>query len=128
MQRLTAPVTQALALYSSLHVPPSLQSRYSSLSHTPRNIDMALPPEGIYSSKEALFKAINEWAKPRGYGFVIGRSKCAPGSMRAKVYFACERCYNPNRSVSRVQDSSSRGTGCEFSVLGSEIRQISRSS
>jgi hypothetical protein len=40
--------------------------------------------------------------------------------MREKVYFACDRCYNPNRSTVRVQDSSSRGTGCEFSVMGSE--------
>ena len=57
MQRLTAPITQALTLYPSLHVPPSLQSRYSSLSHTPLNIDMALPPEGIYSSKERSFQS-----------------------------------------------------------------------
>jgi hypothetical protein len=122
MQRLTAPINQGLTLYPSLHVPPSLplQSRYHSLSSTPPNIDMALPPEGIYSSKNALFEAINEWAKHRGYGFVIGRSKRAPGTMREKVYFSCDRCYNPNRSGSRIQDSSSRGTGCEFSVLGSE--------
>ena len=120
MQRFTVPTNQSLALYPSLYMPRSLQSRYSSVSHTPLNVDMALPPEQIYNSKDALFKAINEWAKPRGYGFVIGRSKRAPGSMREKVYFSCDRCYNPNRSVSRVQDSSSRGTGCEFSVIGSE--------
>jgi len=81
---------------------------------------MALPPEGIYSSKDALFRAINEWAKPRGYAFVTGKSKRAPGSIRQKVYFSCDRCYNPNRLASRVQKSSSRGTGCEFSVIGSE--------
>jgi hypothetical protein len=47
-------------------------------------------------------------------------SKRTPGSIREKVYFAYNRCYNPNRSVVRVQDSSSRGTGCEFSVIRSE--------
>jgi hypothetical protein len=122
MQRLTAPVIQALALHPLLQVPPSLQPRCSSLSlaPTPRDIDMALPLEGIYSYKDALFRAINEWAKPRGYALVTGKSKRAPGSMRQKVYFLCDRYYNPNRSASRVQKSSSRGTGYEFSVIGNK--------
>ena len=63
MQRLIAPITQALALYPSLHVPPSLQAQYSTVlavtqALTPR--DMALPLEGIYSSKDALLRAIND--------------------------------------------------------------------
>ena len=37
-------------------------------------VDDVLPPEGIYSSRESLFEAINSWAKPRGYAFTTGKS------------------------------------------------------
>ncbi|KAJ0127392.1 hypothetical protein HZ326_29503 [Fusarium oxysporum f. sp. albedinis] len=35
--------------------------------------DDVLPPEGQYSSREEIRTAINAWAGPRGYAFVIGR-------------------------------------------------------
>ena len=36
-------------------------------------VDDALPPEGIYESRESLLTAINSWAKPRGYSFTTGK-------------------------------------------------------
>jgi hypothetical protein len=33
-----------------------------------------LPPEQEYESRDALFKAINDWAAHRGYAFTTGRS------------------------------------------------------
>ena len=36
---------------------------------------LALPPLVVYPSKEALFEAIQAWAKPRGYAFSVARSK-----------------------------------------------------
>ena len=35
--------------------------------------DDCLPPKGEHGSRDALYKAINEWAAPRGYGFVIAK-------------------------------------------------------
>jgi hypothetical protein len=35
---------------------------------------LALPPLATYPLKEALFKAIQSWSKPRGYAFTIGQS------------------------------------------------------
>jgi hypothetical protein len=36
---------------------------------------LSLPPEATYPSKEALFEAIQAWAKLRGYAFTIAKSK-----------------------------------------------------
>ena len=52
---------------------------------------MPLPPEAQYPSKEALFEAIQAWAKPRGYAFTIGRSTKREGSGRIKVIYTCDR-------------------------------------
>jgi hypothetical protein len=35
---------------------------------------LALPPLASYPSKQALFEAIQSWAKPRGYAFSISQS------------------------------------------------------
>jgi len=80
----------------------------------------ALPPEGMYESRESLLAAINSWAKPRGYAFTTGKSsKTANG--RVKVVFACDRNrLPPSPSVQRKRHTSSRGTGCKFSVLAKE--------
>lgn len=82
----------------------------------------ALPPEGIFSSREALLAAINSWAKPRGYAFTTGKStKTANG--RVKVIYACDRNKQPpSSSVERVRRTSSRRTGCKFSVIAKESR------
>ena len=84
-----------------------------------RDVEMSLPPQGAYTSKEALFRAIQAWAQPRGYAFVSGKSKHTPGSNRTKVWFSCDRCYKPQRDPSNSK-TNTRGTGCQFSVIGVE--------
>ncbi|KAL2885279.1 mutator-like element transposase [Ceratocystis lukuohia] len=82
--------------------------------------DDILPPEGIYESREALFAAANAWAKPRGYAFTTGKSK-KTNNGRTKVVVACDRTQAPpNPSTVRRRRTSSRGTGCKFSVLAKE--------
>ncbi|KJZ68365.1 hypothetical protein HIM_12244 [Hirsutella minnesotensis 3608] len=52
--------------------------------------DDVLPPEGLYESRESLVAAVNDWAKPRGYAFITGKSlKTANG--RVRVILACDR-------------------------------------
>lgn len=80
----------------------------------------ALPPEGLYESRESVLTAINSWAKPRGYAFTTGKSlKTANG--RIRVIFACDRNkLPPSASINRVRRTSSRRTGCKFSVLAKQ--------
>jgi hypothetical protein len=80
----------------------------------------ALPPEGVYESRESLLAAINNWAKPRGYAFTTGKStKTANG--RIKVVYACDRNkLPPSTSIERERKTSSRRTGCKFSVLAKQ--------
>ncbi len=84
-----------------------------------------LPPEGVYESREAVLTAIQTWAKPRGYAFVAGKSSRTPNS-RVKVLFVCDRFGQPRgqRNVGQDTDqtrrTTSRKTGCQFSVLAKE--------
>lgn len=81
-----------------------------------------LPPEGLYESREALLTAINSWAKPRGYAFTTGKSTKTPNG-RVKVVFACDRNKEPpSSSDGRIRRTSSRRTGCKFSVLAKQSR------
>ena len=81
--------------------------------------DDCLPPEGHFESRQALFEAINLWAKPRGYAFITQRSaKEKNGFLR--VYFACDR----SRRLPSLDDlregkrkTTTRMTNCPFSVL-----------
>ena len=82
---------------------------------------MPLPPQAQYTSREALFEAIQAWAKPLGYAFTTGKSKRLEGSKRWKVYYTCDRSYQPP-TRSRVRHTSSRGTGCQFSVVAIETQ------
>ena len=101
---------------------------YQSNSTTPPPIpttqvqqnSMPLPPEAQYPSKEALFKAIQAWAKPHGYAFTIGRSKKREGSGRIKVFYTCDR-HNIVPTRERICNTISRGTGCPFSVIACEL-------
>lgn len=80
-----------------------------------------LPPEGIYSSREEVLTQINAWAAPRGYAFVVGRSrKTANG--RQSIVFACDRGAGriPELSDTRQRLTSTRRTGCAFSVIAKE--------
>jgi hypothetical protein len=51
---------------------------------------LALPPLATYPSGEALFEAIQAWARLRGYTFINGKSKKTE-SRRRKVYYACDQ-------------------------------------
>ena len=82
--------------------------------------DDVLPPEGVYESRASLLAAINAWAKPRGYAFTTGKSTKTPNG-RVRVVFACDRNKQPpSASVERKRRTSSRMTGCKFSVLAKE--------
>jgi len=65
--------------------PPSLLPTDASTSDA-----LALPPLATYPSKEALFEAIQSWAKAHGYAFTVARSKRI--KERQKVFYACDRC------------------------------------
>jgi hypothetical protein len=99
--------------------PPILTADSQPISPTPP-LTMALPPLAVYQSKQALFEAIQAWAKPRGYAFTTSKSKRI-GEGRQKVYFACDR-YKPVRiEAPRIRKTQSRTTGCPFSILAVEL-------
>jgi hypothetical protein len=81
---------------------------------------LALPPLAVYPSREALFEAIQSWAKLRSYAFVTGKSKKVPSGLQ-KVYYACDR--NPLARPAKkdqLRDTQTRGTACLFSILAVE--------
>lgn len=53
---------------------------------TPEPTMLALPPLATYPSKEALFEAIQAWAKPRGYAFSIARSTQKKADLRCSMH------------------------------------------
>jgi hypothetical protein len=82
--------------------------------------DDVLPPEGTYNSREALLTAINEWAAPRGYAFITGRSSRST-SGRQIITYACDRwCRPPSASRDRQRKTTTRGTNCRFSIIAKE--------
>lgn len=83
--------------------------------------DDCLPPEGDHKSREALLVAINEWAKPRGYAFVTGRSR-RTASGRQVVHYACDR-YRATVPTATKRASTTRSTGCQFSITARESLQ-----
>lgn len=79
-----------------------------------------LPPEREYDSRDAVRKALNDWAASRGYAFVTGRSHTEK-SGRISVTYTCDRaCQPPSPSDVRKRQTSTRGTGCQFSVLAKQ--------
>ena len=100
-------------------VPTALPAVSATIAQRPRDVEMSLPLQGLYDSREALFGAIRAWAQPRGYAFVSGKSKHTPGSNRTKVWFSCDRCYKPQRDLSNSK-TNTRGTGYQFSVIRAE--------
>lgn len=79
-----------------------------------------LPPEREYSTRDAAYKALNAWAAARGYAFVTRRSH-KETSGRVSVTYTCDRaCRPPDASESRKRQTSTRGTGCQFSVLAKQ--------
>uniref|UniRef100_A0A1Y1NIF4 MULE transposase domain-containing protein n=1 Tax=Photinus pyralis TaxID=7054 RepID=A0A1Y1NIF4_PHOPY len=88
--------------------------------------DDCLPPEGVFPSREALYEAINKWALPRNYAFVVGRSRKDPANGRCTVTYACDRgCKPPDPSDKRKRKTSTRGTECPFSIIAKEARDSS---
>lgn len=83
--------------------------------------DDLLPPEGQYNSRDAVYSAINNWASTRGYAFAIQRSQKSV-SGRITVIFSCDRGAGrrPASSIERKRETSSRRTGCQFSVIAKE--------
>src|ERR1700716_1801304 len=69
---------------------------------------LALPPLATYPSREALFEAIQSWAKARGYAFTVGKSKRVRDG-RQKVYYACDRHLVLKPHTGRVWSTQSRG-------------------
>ena len=96
------------------------------LSPPPANASdaLSLPPEATYHSKEALFEAIQSWAKPRGYAFTISRSTRLTNG-RQKVTYACDRCPpRPKPQTEHIRNTQSRGTTCLFSILAVETLNL----
>ncbi|RKK65642.1 hypothetical protein BFJ69_g16107 [Fusarium oxysporum] len=79
-----------------------------------------LPPEGEYESREALFEAINAWAATRGYAFITRRSTKEKTGRRTITYMCDRRRNHPIVSRERQRKTTTRTTGCEFSVLAKE--------
>src|SRR5689334_12101855 len=89
--------------------------------------DDCLPPEGQFDSRESLLASINAWAAPRGYAFTTGKSTRDPRSGRRTITFACDRGGRPGAHTSKDQkpaerqrSTSSRITGCQFSINAKE--------
>ena len=82
--------------------------------------DDCLPPEAVYESREALFKAINSWAKTRGYAFSTQRSTKEKNG-KLTVIYACDRSQkSPTTPISFQRRTTTRKTNCPFSVLAKE--------
>ncbi|KAL0930717.1 uncharacterized protein CTRU02_214792 [Colletotrichum truncatum] len=64
--------------------------------------------------------SINNWAATKGYAFTTGRST-KEKSGRRTITYSCDRsCHPPSTSIARQRQTTSRGTGCQFSVLAKE--------
>ena len=74
-----------------------------SLPPTDASNALALPPLATYPSREALFEAIQSWAKARGYTFTVGKSKRVLDG-RQKVYYACDH----HLTLKPILDASGR--------------------
>lgn len=112
--------TLFLLLYRYQHIMSSLESLSQSWA------DDCLPPEGVFPSREVLYEAINKWALPRNYAFVVGRSRKDPANGRCTVTYACDRgCKPPDPSDKRKRKTSTRGTECSFSIIAKEARDSS---
>lgn len=85
-----------------------------------------LPPEQEHQSRGDLFNAINEWAASRGYAFITGRSTFEKSGKLTITYMCDRSCRPPTSPQNRQRKTTTRGTGCQFSVLAKESRDKSR--
>lgn len=79
-----------------------------------------MPPVGSCKSRESLYAYINKWAESRGYAFVTGRSTVEKNGLRTVTYTCDRACKPADVSKKRRRKTSTRGTGCQFSVLSKE--------
>jgi hypothetical protein len=63
--------------------------------------------------------SINEWAVTRGYAFIT-RKSTREKSGKQTVTYACDRSWLQPISEERQRKTTTRGTGCQFSVLAKE--------
>lgn len=82
--------------------------------------DDCLPPEGEYSSRDALYTAINLWAAARGYAFVTGKSRKTQNGRRLVTYVCDRGGEPPMASNARQRSTTTRRIGCQFSILAKE--------
>ncbi|KAL9572153.1 hypothetical protein ACKAV7_003731 [Fusarium commune] len=82
--------------------------------------DDVLPPEGEFPSRKDLVTAINAWARDRGYAFVV-KNSWKTSSGRTGVIYCCDRGTKPTSTTKiRKRNTTSRYTGCLFSVIAKE--------
>lgn len=79
-----------------------------------------LPPQDVFRSHHSLKEFIDGWAKACGYAFVIGRSKKEKSGRRTITYTCDRACKPPDPTLPRVRRTSTRGTGCQFSIVAKE--------
>ncbi len=79
-----------------------------------------LLPEGEYTSREALFKAINEWAAVRGYAFTTGKSTKKQSGKQVVTYAYNRSQRLPNLVQQRQRNTTTRSITCPFSILAKE--------
>jgi hypothetical protein len=94
--------------------------------------DMPLPPENFYAIEEEMFGDIQAWSAQYHYAFQKGRSKPI-GKDRKKLLYQCDcaglvpvsnrQQDDPQRLHDRICSTSSKKTGCEFSVSGVQVDQ-----
>jgi hypothetical protein len=111
-----------LHLHPDVEPPPKPESELpqsNASTNTTASTMLALPPIASYPSKQALFEAIQSWAKLRGYAFTISRSTRLK-SRRQTVTYACDRWLPVRPLVEGIRSTQSRGTGCPFSIIAVE--------
>ena len=82
--------------------------------------DDCLPPENEYESRDALYESVNAWAATRGSAFISGRSTRERSGKQTVTYMCDRRCNHPTSSKERRRKTTTRSTGCEFSILAKE--------
>ncbi|KAL9564095.1 hypothetical protein ACKAV7_010986 [Fusarium commune] len=91
-------------------------------NHFPNDV---LPPERKYPSRKDLVTAINTWARERGYAFVV-KNSWKTSSKRTGVIYTCDRGSKPPSTTGpRKRKTTTRYTGCLFSVIAMEGQGMS---
>jgi hypothetical protein len=81
---------------------------------------MSLPPEAQYDTFDALLRAAQLYAKPRGYAFTQRCSK-KTSSGRKKVVLDCDRHGDQSQDIRRRERRTNTcATGCQFSITAYE--------